>query len=112
MPKRELKQRSITITKAKEILESIGEEQLEQIQRRSLDFVTKFAKLDTDAAEKLLDILTKEFNLEEDEAIPIINSMPESIEELRIFLESSHRMMETSKLESILNLLNQYRKKE
>ena len=112
MPKRELKQRSITITKAKEILESIGEEQLEQIQRRSLDFVTKFAKLDTDAAEKLLDILTKEFNLEEDEAIPIINSMPESIAELRIFLESSHRMMETSKLESILNLLNQYRKKE
>ena len=112
MPTRELKQRSITIAKAKAILESIGEEQLEQIQRRSLDFVTKFAKLDTDAAEKLFDILTKEFNLEEDEAIPIINSVPERLEELRIFLDSSHRMMETTKLESILNLLNQYRKKE
>ena len=112
MPKKELKERSITIAQAKELLESIGEEKIEQFQRRSLDFAMKFAKVDTDAAEKLLNALVKDFGLEEEEAIQIINCMPESIEETRIFLASSRRMMETSKLEGILNLLNEHRKKE
>jgi DNA-directed RNA polymerase subunit F len=112
VPKKELKDRNITIAEAKGLLQSINEEQLEQFQRRSLDFVTKFAKIDADVATTLLDKLVKDFGLEENEAIQIINCMPKSIGELRVFLASSHRIMETNKLEAILNLLNEYQKKE
>ncbi len=112
MPKKELKEHSITIAQAKEILESIGEEHIEQFQRRTLDFALKFAKVNDDSAEQLLGTLMKDFGLEEEEAIQIINCMPESTEEIRVFLASSRRMMETSKLEDILNLLNEHRKKE
>jgi len=50
--------------------------------------------------------------LEEEEAVQIVNSMPESIEELRTFLAGGRKIIETSKLEAIIQLLNEYRKKE
>ena len=112
MSRRALKERIITVPHVKEILESIGEEHLDQFQRRSLDYAAKFSKIDADKAEKLSSRLIKEFELEEDEAIQIVNCMPESIEEIRPFLAGGHRIMKTSRLEAILNLLNEYRKKE
>jgi DNA-directed RNA polymerase subunit F len=50
--------------------------------------------------------------LEEEEAVQIINCMPESIQELRVFLAGGRRMMETSKLERMLAFLDEYRKRE
>jgi DNA-directed RNA polymerase subunit F len=38
--------------------------------------------------------------------------MPESIHEIRVFLAGGRKIIETSKLEKILDFLNKYRKKE
>jgi len=107
-----LKERSITIPQVKEALEAIGEERLDQFQRRSLDYAAKFSKVNPGMAETLVNKLVEQFELEEEEAVQIVNCMPESIQEIRVFLASGRRIMETSKLERILAFLDEYRKRE
>jgi DNA-directed RNA polymerase subunit F len=111
MARKALKERTITVPQVKEALETIGEEQLDQFQRRSLDYATKFAKVEPEHVDALLNKLVEEFEIEEDEAVQIINAMPESIQEIRVFLAGGRRIIETSKLEKILLFLNEYRKK-
>ncbi|RLI47426.1 RNA polymerase Rpb4 [Candidatus Bathyarchaeota archaeon] len=112
MPKKAIKERIITIPEAKEILESIGEEQLDQFQRRSLDYASKFSKVDSKTAEKLTTELVEKFELKEEEAVQLVNCMPESVEEIRVFLAGGRRIVETSKLKEILAFLDKHRKKE
>ena len=110
--KKVLKTQPITISQVKALLESLGEENLDQFQRRTLDYAMKFSKIDTESAEKLLNELKEEAKLETEEAVQIVSCMPNSIEELRVFLASGRRIIETSRLESILDLLNKYREKK
>jgi len=112
MPRKVFKERIITLPQVSEILKAIGEENLDQFQRRSLDYAAKFSKVDAKVIEEILKKLTEEFGLEEEEAVQIVNCMPESIEEIRTFLAGGRRIIETSKLEGILDLLNKYRKQE
>jgi DNA-directed RNA polymerase subunit F len=109
MSKRELSESKLTLPQVKKILESVGEENLDQFQRRTLDYVSKFTKIDAAVAEALFDKLVKEFSLGEDEAAQIVNCMPESVEELRVFLAGGRKIIETSKLEAIVSLLNESR---
>ncbi len=108
--KRVVKVQPVTTPQVKSLLEALGEENLDQYQRRSLDYAAKFSKLDAESAEKLLKELKAEAMLEEEEAVQIVNCMPESIEELRVFLAGGRKIIETIKLESILSLLNRHRK--
>lgn len=101
----------ITVPEVKKMLETIGEESLDQFQRRSLDYASKFSKVDAEAARELVKKLTSDFTLEESEAVGIVNCLPESIEEIRPFLAGGRKIIETSKLEAVLALLNEYRKK-
>jgi DNA-directed RNA polymerase subunit F len=112
LARKALKERTITVPQVKEALESIGEEQLDQFQRRSLDYATKFAKVEPTAVDTLLKKLVDDFEVDEEEAVQIVNAMPESIQEIRVFLAGGRKIIETSKLEKILAFLNKYRKKE
>lgn len=112
MPRKAIKKRIITVPQVKEILESIGEEKLDQFQRRSLDYTSKFSKLDSKTAEKLITGLVEKFKLEEEEVVQLVNCMPESVEEIRVFLAGGRRIVEISKLEEILAFLDEHRKKE
>ena len=109
MSKREVSENRLTLPQVKKVLESIGEENLDQFQRRTLDYVSKFAKADAEKAEELLQVLVKEYELEEAEAIQILNCMPETVDELRIFLAGGRKIIETTKLQSIVALLNENR---
>jgi DNA-directed RNA polymerase subunit F len=112
MARKALKERIVTVPQVKEALESIGEERLDQFQRRSLDYATKFTKVDPDIVDTIVKKFVEQFEVEEEEAVQIINAMPESIQEIRVFLAGGRRIIETSKLEKILVFLNKYRKKE
>jgi DNA-directed RNA polymerase subunit F len=107
-----LKEHTITVPQVKEALESIGEDHLDQFQRRSLDYATKFTKVESNAVDIVLNKLVKDFEVEEEEAVQILNAMPKSIQEIRVFLSGGRKIIETSKLEKILDFLNKYRKKE
>jgi DNA-directed RNA polymerase subunit F len=53
--------------------------------------------------------LVKEFGLEEAEAVQVVNCAPESIDELRVFLAGGKKIIEATKLEAIVALLNDSR---
>jgi DNA-directed RNA polymerase subunit F len=112
MARKALKERIVTVPQVKEALEAIGEERLDQFQRRSLDYATKFTKVDPDKVDTIVKEFVEKFEVEEEEAVQIINAMPESIQEIRVFLSGGRRIIEGSKLEKILVFLNKYRKKE
>ncbi len=71
--------------------------------------MNKFAKADPEKAEELLQTLIKEYEIDEAEAIQIINCMPETVDELRVFLAGGRKIIETGKLHSIVALLNENR---
>jgi DNA-directed RNA polymerase subunit F len=109
MSKKEVSESRLTLPQVKKILETIGEENLDQFQRRTLDYANKFSKVEPEKAEELLQALTKEYGLEEAEAVQIINCMPETVDELRVFLAGGKKIIETSKLHTIVELLNENR---
>lgn len=110
MSKRAITEKKLTVPQVKKILESIGEENLDQFQRRTYDYVSKFSKVEADTAEKLVEKLVNEFGLDEDEAVQVVNCVPKSVEELRVFLAGGRKIIEASKLEAIISLLNEHRK--
>ena len=107
MSKREISESRLTLPQVKKVLESVGEENLDQLQRRTLDYVNKFSKLDPEKAEEILQTLVKEYEIDEAEAIQIINCLPENVDELRVFLAGGRKIIETAKLQSIVALLNE-----
>jgi len=109
METQDLNEKKLSLPQVKKILETIGEENLDQFQRRTLDYVNKFSKVDAKTAEQLVTKLIKEFGLDEAEAVQVVNCMPETVDELRVFLASGRKIIETAKLESIISLLNDNR---
>jgi len=112
MPPKPLREQVLTVAQVKKMLESLDEEKLDQLQRRSLDYASKFSRVDPEKAEILVKNLMEKFELEKEEAIQLVNCMPESIEEIRVFLAGGRKIVETSKLQGILSLLDEYRKRE
>jgi DNA-directed RNA polymerase subunit F len=109
MDNKESSENRLTLPQVKKVLEAIGEENLDQFQRRTLDYVNKFSKVDAKTAEKLLGKLVKEFDLDEAEAVQVVNCMPETVDELRVFLAGGRKIIEIAKLETIVALLNDSR---
>ncbi|UCG37324.1 MAG: RNA polymerase Rpb4 [Candidatus Bathyarchaeota archaeon] len=112
MPRKALEEKLLTVPEVKKLLESLGEENLDQFQRRALDYSSKFARVEAKTAKKLVKKLVKDFKLEKKDAVQLVNCMPESIEETRVFLAGGRKIVETQKLENILSFLNENRKKE
>jgi DNA-directed RNA polymerase subunit F len=112
MAKKPTRERLLTIPEVKKLLESMGEENLDQFQRRTLDYSSKLSKVEPEKMETLVETLVENFGLEPDETIQLVNCMPQSIEEIRVFLAGGRKIIETSKLQEILNVLDEYRKRE
>jgi DNA-directed RNA polymerase subunit F len=110
MVEKNVTEKKLSLPQVRKLLESVGEENLDQLQRRTYDYVSKFSKTDAESAEKIVEKLVKEYSLDEIEAVQIVNCMPESVEELRVFLAGGRKIFETSKLEAIVNLLDEHRK--
>lgn len=112
MPPKRSKEKILTVAQVKKMLESLDEDKLDQLQRRSLDYASKFSRIDPKNVEALVKNLIEKFELEMEEAVQLVNCMPKSIEEVRVFLAGGRKIVETSKLQAILSVLDQYRKKE
>ena len=110
MPRRIIKIKPVTIPEVKAILESIGEENMDQFQRRTLDYAAKMSYLDPENARNLFEDLRAEGVLEEEEIVQVVNVMPKSIEELRAILAGGRKIIETQVLEKILSILDKYRR--
>jgi DNA-directed RNA polymerase subunit F len=102
-----IERRQITVSEAKEILESI--EELDPLQRRVLDYALKFSKLPAEEASKLVEELV-ENGLERSMAVQIVNCLPDSREELRTFL-GRQRIISKETIETLLRIIEKYRSK-
>jgi DNA-directed RNA polymerase subunit F len=99
------KSQPISLAEVKEILEKEDAEKMDQIQRWTYDYVTKFAKVDTKSAKKIKQDLKKECGLTEEEAAEIVNIMPSSLAELRAFTFGWKKLILAETLEKILKIL-------
>jgi DNA-directed RNA polymerase subunit F len=95
----------LTLSEAHQILEKIDVEKADQIQKRTLDYVSKFAKISTESAKKLRKQLESDCGLSTEEAVEVINIMPKSIEELRTFTAGWRKLLPTETLEKMLKIL-------
>lgn len=103
-------ERLLTLPEVKKILESMDESLLDQFQRRTLNYLFKFSKMEPKNAVKVVKKLVEKFDVTPEEAVQIVNCMPKTVEELRIFLAGGRKIIETEKLEEMLRLLNENRK--
>lgn len=78
---------------------------MDQIQRWTADYVGKFAKVDSKAAQKMVKRLIEECDLTEEEAVEVVNIMPVSLEELRAFTFGWKKLILTENLEKMLSII-------
>jgi DNA-directed RNA polymerase subunit F len=97
--------RILTLSEAHQVLEKIDVEKADQIQKRTLDYVSKFAKINAETAKKLRKQLETECGLSAEESVEVINIMPKSIEELRTFTAGWRKLLPTETLEKMLKVL-------
>ena len=99
-----VKKEIITLSQVKEILEEVKADDMDQIQRWTFDYVSKFAKVDSNLAPRMVSQLIEKCDLKEEEAVEIVNVMPTSIEELRAFTFGWKKLILTDTLEKMLNI--------
>ena len=108
MARKILIEKAITNAEAKAVLEKVKEEELGEFQRRTLDYTRRFAKLPADRASKLVEQLSSDLQLERNDAIQIVNTLPQSIEELRAVLTVKGRFVSTEQLNGILQIMKRH----
>jgi DNA-directed RNA polymerase subunit F len=108
MARKLLQEKIVTNAEAQEILAKVEEEDLGEFQRRTLDYARKFSKISPDKAEKLVDELSSKLQLDRNDAIQIVNSLPKTIEELRAVLTVKGRFVSTDQLNGILEIMKRY----
>lgn len=102
-----IKKEIVTLPHVKEILESTKPDDMDQIQRWTVDYVTKFAKADSKKAQKMVRQLVDQCDLTEEEAVEVVNIMPVSLEELRAFTFGWKKLILTETLDRMLNILKE-----
>ena len=80
---------------------------MDQIQRWTYDYVSKFAKIEAKVAKKMKQDLTSQCGLTEEEAVEIINIMPKSLPELRSFTFGWKKLILSETLEKILKIIDE-----
>jgi len=108
MARKILEGKIVTNAEAQEILGKVKEEELGEFQRRTLDYARKFSKIPPDKAGKLVEELSSKLQLDRNDAIQIVNSLPKTIEELRAVLTVKGRFVSTDQLNGILEIMKRY----
>ena len=102
-----VKKQMITIPEVKEILSKQDVESMDQIQRWTYDYVSKFAKIEPKVAKKMKQELISQCGLTEEEAVEIVNVLPKSLPELRSFTFGWKKLILSETLEKILKVIDE-----
>ena len=102
-----VKKRIISLPEVKEILSKGDPEEMDQIQRWTRDYVSKFSKIEPKSAKKMKQDLIKQCGLTEEEAVEIVNILPRSLPELRSFTFGWKKLILSETLEKILKIINE-----
>ena len=97
----------VSLAEVKEILGNADPESMDQIQRWTYDYVSKFAKIEPKAAKKMKQDLINQCSLTEEEATEIVNIQPKSLPELRSFTFGWKKLILSETLEKILKIIDE-----
>ena len=81
---------------------------MDQIQRWTYDYVSKFLSVDAKDAKNMKKQLIKDCELTEDEAVEIVNIRPTSMAELRSFTFGWKKLILAETLEKILKIIQEH----
>ena len=101
-----VKKRMLSLPEVKEMLSKNDLESMDQIQRWTHDYVSKFSKVELKAAKKMKSDLINQCGLTEEEAVEIINILPRSLPELRSFTFGWKKLILSETLEKILKIID------
>jgi len=96
----------LSIPEDGQILQKLDVEKADQIQKRTMDYASKFSRTQPDAAKKMRKQLESDCGLTEEEAVEVVNIMPKSIEELRTFTSGWRKLLPSETLDKILKILH------
>ena len=99
---------AVSIPEVKEILEKEDPESMDQIQRWTHDYVSKFTKIDAKTAKKMKEELVKECDITEEEAVEIVNILPTTLAELRSFTFGWKKLILAESLEKMLKIIKEH----
>ena len=102
------KKQAISLSEVKEILGKVDVEEMDQIQRWTYDYVSKFSSVDAKDAKAMKKQLIKDCDLTEDEAVEIVNIRPTSMAELRSFTFGWKKLILAETLEKILKIIQEH----
>jgi len=99
------KKQVVSISEVKELFQDQDPATMDQIQRWTFDYATKFALFDAEIARKMKLQLVKECGLTEEEAVELINICPKTMAELRSFTFGWKKLILSETLEKILKII-------
>jgi DNA-directed RNA polymerase subunit F len=102
------KKQSISLSEVKEILGKVDVEEMDQIQRWTYDYVSKFSKIDSKDAKDMKKQLMKECELTEEESVEIVNIRPTSLAELRSFTFGWKKLILAETLAKMLKIIKEH----
>ena len=99
------KKHAVSISEVKDLLKTQEPDSMDQIQRWTFDYASKFANMDGETAKKMKQKLVKECDLTEEEAVELINICPKTMSELRSFTFGWKKLILSETLEKILKII-------
>ena len=102
-----VKKRMLSLPEVKEILSKTDLESMDQIQRWTFDYVSKFSKIEPKVAKKMKQEFINQCGLTEEEAVEIVNILPRSLPELRSFTFGWKKLILSETLEKILKIIDE-----
>jgi len=104
---RVVKKKAVTIAEVNAVLRGIPADQLNPIQKRVLDYTSKFSKIPEEKARQLMSELCDKIGLSPEEAAEIINILPQNLDELRGIVSGWKKLLATEVLQRILVALTE-----
>lgn len=102
------KKQAISLSEVKEILGKVDPEDMDQIQRWTYDYVSKFISIEPKDAKDMKKQLIKECELTEEESVEIVNIRPSSLAELRSFTFGWKKLILAETLEKMLRIIKEH----
>ena len=102
------KKQAISLPEVKEILGKVDLDDMDQIQRWTYDYVSKFVSTDSENAIQMKKLLVDGCELTEYEAVEIINIRPTSMAELRSFTFGWKKLILAETLTKILRIIKEH----
>ena len=102
MTKKILEEKKISVPEVKDILTKVFERMERQDMKPDLfseaawEYVNNFSKMDLSTARKIIDMLQKEYQMDESQAIQIVNVDPNYPQEARVILQRDPTLKDLS----------------